>query len=200
MFYELNGKPVVRIKAKKKKGAKSTAQKENEKKNSEFALVSKAGKYFRASLEEECTLLGDRYLYQRINKLFLTIKNCDTAEVGSRTLAGGLATEEGAKIFSAFRFARKNKSSGRLGTVSVKGADVELGLSGADLRAFQIVELQIDFSSGKFRRSTHDFSLETSPGMLNFKRNFRSKKGYTEIFLLKDEVLLSGLVFNEKIV
>lgn len=194
VFYELNGKPVVRMKAKNKKGPKSSAQKENEKKNREFALVSKAGKYFREALADECQLLGDRYFYQRINKLFLTIKNCDTAPEGSRTVAGGLATEEGAKIFGTFRFAPKRKRSCALSGVTVNGADVNLVISGTSLQTFQIVELQMDFSSGKFRIHTHDFDLKTPAATLQFTRNFRSRMDYMEIWLLKEEVLVNGVV------
>ena len=87
VFYELNGKQVVRKAAGKKRGPKSEAQKKNEVQNTEFAKASSAGKFLRAGLAEECRRMNDRYLYRKVNKLMLELKAADGAEKGQRTPA-----------------------------------------------------------------------------------------------------------------
>ena len=190
VFYKLNGKTVVRRKAKKRKGAKSTAQNNNEKKNTEFAEVMKAGKHFRNALEEEYLDINDGLLYQRLNSLFLNIKNCDTAEEGCRTLAGGLDTAEGKKLLAKFRFPKKRKSYPEICRFSVNGTKVSFEFNRTIAKAFTITELQIDLENGKFRKFEHSVTASDEKGHFCIRKQFRKKKGFTEFYLLKDEILV----------
>lgn len=185
VFYKLNGKTVVRRKAQKKKGKKSTAQKNNEKKNSEFAEVMKSGKYFRIAMGEDYQHVGDVFLYQRMNSLFLSIKNCDPAEEGSRTIAGGLATAKGKKLLSKFRFPKK-KSYPQISWGSKQGNALCFELNKPFKTSFCLTELQIDFSRGKFRKHNHSVSPTDEMGNFCIQKYFRKKKGYTELYLLQE--------------
>lgn len=107
VFYNLNGKNVVR----KKSGFNKTAFKKNpsyekvRQNSSEFGHCSKVGKVIRASLDFYIKKAGDPLLYQKFAKLMTEIKDLDTvSERGKRTVENGLQTEIGKKLLRQFQF------------------------------------------------------------------------------------------------
>ncbi|SIT20212.1 hypothetical protein SAMN05421786_108216 [Chryseobacterium ureilyticum] len=107
VFYNLNGKNVVR----KKSGFNKTAFKKNpsyekvRQNSSEFGHCSKVGKIIRASLSTYIKEAGDPLLYQKFAKLMTEIKDLDTiSERGKRTVESGLRTESGKKLLREFQF------------------------------------------------------------------------------------------------
>lgn len=184
VFYTLNGRPVVRRVAAKKKGAKSKAQQENSKKNDEFAAVSTAGKHFRTAMAEAYTSIGDRYLYQRLNSLFLHIKNCDAGTAGARTVAGGLQTTEGQKLFENFRYLKgKSTDAVHISPMREPG-HLSLTSSGKIPDRLEALELQVDLCTGKCRTATHPLLFESPKSPARTGRLYRRKKGYMHFVLL----------------
>lgn len=110
VFYNLNGKNVVR----KKSGFNKAAFKKNpsyekvRQNSSEFGHCSKTGKAIRMSLDPYIKAAGDPLLYQKFAKLMTEIKDLDmVSERGQRTVENGLKTEEGKKLLTGFQFGEK---------------------------------------------------------------------------------------------
>ena len=116
VFYNLNGKNVVR----KKSGFNKAAFKEKpsyekvRQNSSEFGHCSKIGKAIRKSLDTYVKAAGDPLLYQKFAKVMTEIKDLDMiSERGKRNVENGLKTQEGKKLLQAFRFGKiKNIASG----------------------------------------------------------------------------------------
>lgn len=107
VFYNLNGKNIVR----KKSGFNKAAFKKNpsyekvRQNSSEFGHCSKIGKIIRACLSKYIVFAEDALLYQKFAKTMTEIKDLDfEAEKGKRTVKGGLKTEKGRVVLQQFRF------------------------------------------------------------------------------------------------
>ncbi|WP_223607981.1 hypothetical protein [Chryseobacterium sp. OSA05B] len=110
VFYNLNGKNVVRKKSGFNKDAfkKSPSYEKVRQNSSEFGHCSKAGKTIRSCIESYTKEAGDPLLYQKFAKLMTLIKDLDTvSERGRRTVQNGLLKEEGLKLLKGFRFGEK---------------------------------------------------------------------------------------------
>ncbi|MBU4539195.1 MAG: hypothetical protein L6264_04995 [Weeksellaceae bacterium] len=197
VFYRLNGKEIVRRAAAKKKGPKTPAQQTVVKQNTEFGKASAAGKFLRTALAEECAKLNDRYLYQRISKLMLSLKSFDPAPNGQRTVTGGLATPEGQHVLACFNFHKKHADFSKLLQAVRSEGQLHLSFSLSGNPAETIIELQLDFHSGKFRRHVHTFREGYERGKLMLKKQFRSKKGFTDLLLISGDGYLQGVVVGE---
>ncbi|RXM38947.1 hypothetical protein BOQ62_14795 [Chryseobacterium sp. CH21] len=106
VFYNLNGKNVVRKKSGFNKTAfkKSASYEKVRQNSSEFGHCSKIGKIIRKSLEIYIKEAGDPLLYQKFAKLMTAIKDLDkVSERGKRTVGNGLKTEEGKKLLREFQ-------------------------------------------------------------------------------------------------
>lgn len=199
VFYTLNGKQVARRKPKKKKGRKADAQENVKVLNNEFAKVSSAAKLFRQALDAECEALRNPGIHSGLMKTLLAVKNTDVAEKGYRTVAGGLETEKGREAFRNFKFQKQRKSAPMLISATRKVSDVELRVSGVLPKSFKIIEMQLDFEGGKFRRAEHPFEDFGGGNAIFLKRSLRSKKGYTEFWMLGGDGFLGGVVVESTI-
>lgn len=106
VFYNLNGKNVVRKKSGFNKTAfkKSPSYEKVRQNSSEFGHCSKIGKVIRKSLDVYIKESGDPLLYQKFAKVMTAIKDLDTiSERGKRTVENGLKTEEGRKLLKEFQ-------------------------------------------------------------------------------------------------
>jgi len=106
VFYNLNGKNVVRKKSGFNKTAfkKSPSYEKVRQNSSEFGHCSKIGKVIRKSLDAYIKESGDPLLYQKFAKVMTAIKDLDTiSERGKRTVENGLKTEEGRKLLREFQ-------------------------------------------------------------------------------------------------
>lgn len=114
VFYNLNGKNVVRKKSGFNKAAfkKSPSYEKVRQNSSEFGHCSKIGKIIRKSLEVYIKEAGDPLLYQKFAKVMTTIKDLDMLSGrGKRTVENGLKTEEGKKLLKEFQLGTVNNIS-----------------------------------------------------------------------------------------
>lgn len=183
VFYTLNGKQVVRRKAAKKQGPKSVAQKKVKVLNEEFGRVSSAVKLFREALSAEVLALSNPGLHGALMKVLLGVKNEDPAEKGGRTVVGGLATEKGQALFQAFRFPKGGKAQLRMLGAAREGSRVRLQGLGLVPGPVTVIELQLNFETGKFRRAEHILAGNMSGRVAEVTRNLRSRKGYGEFWV-----------------
>ncbi|WP_426478520.1 hypothetical protein ACP3T3_03380 [Chryseobacterium sp. CBSDS_008] len=115
VFYNLNGKNVVRKKSGFNKNAfkKSPSYEKVRQNSSEFGHCSKIGKAIRNSLDRYIKEAGDPLLYQKFAKVMTAIKDLDTiSERGKRTVENGLKTEEGRVLLREFQLGTTNNVSG----------------------------------------------------------------------------------------
>ncbi|MDR3025576.1 hypothetical protein [Chryseobacterium sp.] len=106
VFYNLNGKNVVRKKSGFNKTAfkKSPSYEKVRQNSSEFGHCSKIGKIIRNTLNLYIKEAGDPLLYQKFAKVMTTIKDLDMiSERGKRTVENGLKTEEGRRLLREFQ-------------------------------------------------------------------------------------------------
>ena len=194
VFYELNDQQIMRKKPAKKKGPKTQAQKEVLLQNTEFGRASSAGKTLRLALAEECTRLNDPYLYQRVSQLMLKIKSCDPAPIGLRTVSGGLATDEGQTLFAQFHFQKKQKNFPTSLHITLEKGQLHCDLSMSTKQLFTLIELQINFEKGQFRREEHVITDAKNNEVLIVKKALRAKKGFVEFLMISGDGFLEGVV------
>ena len=194
VFYELNGQQIMRKKPAKKKGPKTQAQKVVLLQNTEFGRASAAGKTLRLALAEECTRFHDPYLYQRVSQLMLRIKSCDPAPIGLRTVSGGLATDAGQELFSQFHFQKKQKDFPHLRDTHFEKGQLHCGLSLPTNHPFTLIELQINFEKGQFRRAEHVITDAKNNEILIVKKDLRAKKGFVDFLMISGASFLQGVV------
>lgn len=150
VFYELNGKNVVR----KKSGFNKTAFKKSptyekvRQNSSEFGHCSKVGKMIRQALVPYIKKAGDPLLYQKFAKVMTEIKDLDTvSERGKRTVKNGLSTEKGKEILKNFQFGNYSHI-GNEASISSDLWEVKLNLN-KEIQADEVslVMLKIDFDN-----------------------------------------------------
>lgn len=145
VFYELNGKNVVRKKSGFNKTAfkKSPAYEKVRQNSSEFGHCSKTGKVIRTALDGYIRQAEDPLLYQRFAKLMTEIKNLDlTSERGKRTVKKGLETEQGKALLKGFTFGTKANPGPEM--IMIKNNTIHFGKNCCSNEAI-LVTLKIDF-------------------------------------------------------
>ena len=194
VFYTLNGKHVVRRKPVKKRGKKSAATEKVKVLNNEFSRVSSCSRLLRDALEPEVEALRNTALHSALMKMLLAVKNEDTADKGMRTVYGGLQTEKGRELFSAFRFQKHRKARPVLRSATRNVSTIELKFLGTLPKDSKILEVQLDVEAGKFRRAEHQLSVPEGSDTIVLKRQLRSRKGFTEFWFLSGEDFMNGVV------
>ncbi|CAH0204981.1 hypothetical protein [Chryseobacterium sp. Bi04] len=168
VFYNLNGKNVVR----KKSGFNKTAFKKNasyekvRQNSSEFGHCSKVGKIIRAGLTAYIKEAGDPLLYQKFAKVMTEIKDLDIlSERGKRTVKEGLKTEEGKALLRGFPFGKTKK-------LLVKVQDYTLfpDESSASYMA-DILTIRLDFEHYTAEYAEEHIILENKQ-KISFKKQF----------------------------
>lgn len=107
VFYNLNGKNVVRRKSGFNKNAfkKSASYEKVRQNSSEFGHCSKIGKIFRQCLDSYIKECEDTLLYQKFAKLMTEIKDLDIiSEKGKKNVKNGIATDAGLQMLKDFQF------------------------------------------------------------------------------------------------
>ncbi|PWN59610.1 hypothetical protein [Chryseobacterium oncorhynchi] len=195
VFYNLNGKNVVR----KKSGFNKTAFKKNpsyekvRQNSSEFGHCSKVGKAIRASLDFYIKKAGDPLLYQKFAKLMTEIKDLDTvSERGKRTVENGLQTEIGKKLLRQFQFGTiENVRS----TVEVKN-QVLLVNGKKQIDKAAILTIKLD-SENMMTEYAEDEVILNESQETSFKEHFEKKDPLLYFVALKNEnneILQMGFV------
>lgn len=109
VYYNLNGKPVVRRKSGfSKEGFENNPNYKRVKENSsEFGHCSKSGKAIRVALEPYLGDCEDKYLYQKFAKVMTQIKDLDAVSVkGKRRIENGLKNPEALVLLKNFPFGK----------------------------------------------------------------------------------------------
>lgn len=112
VFYNLNGKNVVRKKSGFNKNAfkKSPTYEKVRQNSSEFGHCSKIGKIIRQCLEIYIKECDDPLLYQKFARLMTELKDLDRiSEKGKRNVRNGIHTEQGKQMLKNFRFGNFEK-------------------------------------------------------------------------------------------
>ncbi|MDF0720824.1 hypothetical protein P0M11_12520 [Kaistella sp. PBT33-4] len=197
VYYLLNGKQVVRKAAGKRKGPKTQGEEERVLYNTEFGRASAAGKVLRQALAEELLKLNDRYLYQRVNRLILQLRSFDPWAPGERTAAGGLDTEDGQALLAGFHFHKKYAAFPKILRATRKGTQLRVEVSEVSPRPTEMLEVQINFNKGIFRKHSHSYPDGIAVREVIVKRQFRSRKGFTDLVMISGDAFLQGVVISE---
>ncbi|ACU06706.1 hypothetical protein FIC_00232 [Flavobacteriaceae bacterium 3519-10] len=193
IYYTLNGKPVARRIAKKRRGPKTKGEQKKALFASEFGKASAAGRVLREALGEIYTRLNDRYLYQRINKIMALLRSADVSEPGFRTVAGGLATDEGQKLLADFDFHQKAVVFPRILTANTVPGKLQLHFSDDTTKPVTVLELQINFDNRAYRSHEHAFPKGVQAGPVTLKKRFRRKKGFTDLVFISGPGFLQAV-------
>lgn len=196
VYYVRNGKQMRRSLPTPQKGPKTEGMKKNALNATEFGTAAMISKHLRNALEQECRLLEQPYLYQRLNALIIQVKNCDPAPFGSRTPQGGLETAEGKTLFNRFTFHHHCRKFPQLLTATLRGSQMEVVIKPFRTDIF-LTELQINLMTGDFRRHDYPLTLADQKKQVIIKKKFRAKKGYTNFIFIAGKDSLQG-IFLEK--
>lgn len=184
VFYNLNGKNVVR----KKSGFNKAAYKKNpsyekvRQNSTEFGHCSKIGKAIRKSLDSYIKKAGDPLLYQKFAKLMTEIKDLDVISGrGQRTVENGLKTEEGKKLLKTFCFGNtKNINDG----ITIREQTLYVnGNYNADKAVILTIKLDSENYSTEYKEET--VSLDHRESV--FKKHFREKDFLLYVVILENE-------------
>ncbi|WP_312303764.1 hypothetical protein [Chryseobacterium sp.] len=184
VFYNLNGKNVVR----KKSGFNKAAYKKNpsyekvRQNSTEFGHCSKIGKAIRKSLDNYIKKAGDPLLYQKFAKLMTEIKDLDVISGrGQRTVENGLKTEEGKKLLKTFCFGNtKNINDG----ITIREQTLYVnGNYNADKAVILTIKLDSENYSTEYKEET--VSLDHREPV--FEKHFREKDFLLYVVILENE-------------
>lgn len=188
VFYNLNGKNVVRKKSGFNKAAyKKSPTYEKVRQNSfEFGHCSKIGKLIRLCISKYIELADEALLYQRFAKTMTRIKDLDIENVkGKRSVKSGLKTIEGRNILQQFEFG------------SIPGFNqntyISLGFWDKSLQLDKtlvaneaiIVNIKIDFENYLTESFEEEIKLQNNQTELIFKNHFSEEDDVLHFVAMK---------------
>ena len=199
VFYNLNGKNVVRKKSGFNKNAfkKSASYEKVRQNSSEFGHCSKIGKVFRQCLESYIKECDDALLYQKFAKLMTEIKDLDIiSDKGKRNVKNGIATNAGLQMLKDFQF---GKIPSLENSVSIFAGlwDYSLVLDKNITVDEIIVEtLKIDFEEYQSEHFREIISAEKPLNEYVFQKHFSENDVQFHFVVLKknDEIIRMGFV------
>lgn len=190
VFYNLNGKNIVRKKSGFNKNAfkKSASYEKVRQNSSEFGHCSKIGKIIRQCLEVYIKKSDDALLYQRFAKLMTEIKDFDIiSEKGKRSVKNGLGTEFGIQLLRNFQFGVIENLE-NLASVSTGLWDKSIILD-KNINCDEIIieTLNIDFENYKCENSTQTIVVEKQLSEYVFEKHFSDEESLHHFVVLKKE-------------
>lgn len=188
VFYNLNGKNVVRKKSGFNKAAyKKSPTYEKVRQNSfEFGHCSKIGKLIRLCISKYIELADEALLYQRFAKVMTNIKDLDVEhEKGKRSVKTGLKTTEGRNILQQFQF-------GNIPNFN-QNTYISLGLWDRSLHLDKkivadeivIVSIKIDFENYLTEFFEEEIVLQNNKTELIFKNHFSEEDDVIHFVAIK---------------
>jgi len=199
VFYNLNGKNVVRKKSGFNKNAfkKSPTYEKVRQNSSEFGHCSKIGKIIRQCLEEFIKEANDALLYQKFAKLMTEIKDLDSiSEKGKRTVENGIATRSGMQLLKNFKFGSIPSHKDSV-AFTARLWDYSLGIDKSIIvDEIIIATLQIDFKGYQSRHSNKIIAVEKHLNEYIFEKQFSDEETQLHFVVLKneDEIVQMGFV------
>lgn len=175
VFYNLNGKNIVRKKSGFNKAAykKSPTYEKVRQNSSEFGHCSKIGKLIRSCISKYIELADDALLYQRFAKTMTKIKDLDIEnEKGKRSVKNGLKTKKGRVILQQFEFGDISNFN--------QNTQIFLGLWDKSLHLDKtifadevaIVSIKIDFENYLTESFEEKIKLQESQNEVIFENHF----------------------------
>lgn len=199
VFYNLNGKNVVRKKSGFNKNAfkKSPSYEKVRQNSSEFGHCSKIGKIIRQCLESYIKECDDTLLYQKFAKLMTEIKDLDLIlEKGKRTVKNGLGIESGLQMLRNFQFGNIETLE-NCATISAGLWDHSLVLD-KNIAVDEIIfeTLQINFEEYQSEHFKEIISVEKPLNEYIFQKHFSDEEMKFHFVVLKkdDEIIRMGFV------
>lgn len=193
VFYDLNGKNVVRKKSGFNKAAfkKAPSYEKVRQNSSEFGHCSKTGKIIRTNLNSYIKEAGDPLLYQKFAKLMTEIKDLDPVSGrGSRTVDKGLQTKEGKALLNRFQFGEKKKLPDGIQILDhILYVDEKVS---AD--TITLVTICIDFENYKTECFEENISLSDN-GKVNFKKQFSENDSLLYFVVLRKNKEITHMGF-----
>ncbi|MCU7616531.1 hypothetical protein NZ698_04930 [Chryseobacterium sp. PBS4-4] len=190
IFYNLNGKNIVRKKSGFNKNAfkKSASYEKVRQNSSEFGHCSKIGKIIRQCLDIYIKKSDDALLYQRFAKLMTEIKDLDIiSEKGKRSVKNGLEKESGFQLLKKFQFGIIENLE-NLASVSIGLWDKSLILD-KNINSDEIIleTLSIDFESYTATNFKQTILVEKQLNEYVFEKHFSDEESLLHFVVLKKE-------------
>ncbi|WP_228446673.1 hypothetical protein [Chryseobacterium sp. 3008163] len=199
VFYNLNGKNVVRKKSGFNKNAfkKSASYEKVRQNSSEFGHCSKIGKAFRQCLESYIKECDDALLYQKFAKLMTEIKDLDIIlDKGKRNVKNGIATDAGLQMLRDFQFGNIPSLENSV-SISAGLWDYSLVLN-KNINVDEIIveTLKIDFEEYQSEHFKEIISAEKPLNEYVFFKHFSEDDVLFHFVVLKkdDEIIKMGFV------
>lgn len=199
VFYNLNGKNIVRKKSGFNKSAykKSPTYEKVRQNSSEFGHCSKIGKLIRSNISKYIELAEDALLYQRFTKTMTEIKDLDSEhEKGIRTVKVGLKTNEGKTALQNFEFGKfhnfKNETNISLGLWD-KSLHLEKTILANEII---IVSIKIDFENFLSESFEEKIILQDHQSEIVFENHFSEDDTVLHFIVAKksSEIIRMGFV------
>jgi hypothetical protein len=199
VFYNLNGKNIVRKKSGFNKNAfkKSASYEKVRQNSSEFGHCSKIGKIIRQCLDIYIKKSDDALLYQKFAKLMTEIKDLDViSEKGKRSVKNGLEKESGFQLLKKFQFGIIENLE-NLAAVSIGLWDKSLILD-KNINCDEIIldTLSVDFESYTATNFKQTILVEKQLNEYVFEKYFSDEEFLLHFVVLKKEgeIVLMGFV------
>lgn len=198
VFYNLNGKNVVRKKSGFNKNAfnKSASYEKVRQNSSEFGHCSKIGKIIRQCLAIYIKQSDDALLYQRFAKLMTEIKDYDSISgKGKRSVKKGLETEPGIQLLKNFRFGSIENLT-HSASVSAGLWDKSLMLEKSISYDEIIIEtVLIDFENYQSENFKQMIPVEKQLNEYIFEKHFEDEELLLHFVVLKKEEKITHMGF-----
>ncbi|KMQ68366.1 hypothetical protein ACM39_07545 [Chryseobacterium sp. FH2] len=197
VFYNLNGKNIVRKKSGFNKNAfkKSPSYEKVRQNSSEFGHCSKVGKMIRKALEKFIKESNDPLLYQKFAKVMTEIKDLDaTSERGKRTVKNGLGTKNGKTILNNFQFGNKLNLEN---VVSISSDLESLSLKFCKETSVDniiLITLKLDFENYLSEKYEESISLKEKDELI-FKKYFNNENLLLHFVVLKKDQKITHMGF-----
>ena len=78
-----------------------------------------------------------------------------------------------------------------------KGTQIRIEVSEVSPRPTELLEVQINFNNGIFRKHSHSYPDGIAEREVIVKRQFRSRKGFTDFLMISGDGFLQGVVISE---
>ena len=190
VFYNLNGKNIVRKKSGFNKAAykKSPTYEKVRQNSSEFGHCSKIGKLIRFCISKYIELADDALLYQRFAKTMTKIKDLDVEnEKGKRSVKNGLKTKDGRVILQQFEFGDISNFN--------QNTQIFLGLWDKSLHLDKtifadevaIVSIKIDFENYLTESFEEKIKLQESQNEVIFENHFSEEDDVIHFVAVKKD-------------
>src|SRR5690606_35351011 len=106
-------------------------------------------------------------------------------------------TDDGQALLAGFHFHKKYAAFPKILSAQRKGTHLRIKVSEVSHRPTEVLEVQINFEKRVFRKHQHSCPDGIAEREVIFKRQFRSRKGFTDLVMISGDGFLQGAVILE---